>query len=242
MSIKECINRIVNPRIWVNEELELERNIIAEGYIDSGVVCINELIKNTEGVLIYSAGIGDQINFELDILKALSDMGVNAELYAFDPTPMSLRWLETQNLPNNFHVYPYAISDKDAEIEFALPRTDGWVSGSAEKVKQDSRNFDFKHMIKVQGRCIESIMKELGHTKVDLLKMDIEGSEFGVIDSILKTNLDIRQMCIDHHEYMFKNGNKYLKKLLEELKKSEYKIFYAEKDSMHNRNFSCIRR
>lgn len=33
MSIKECINRIVNPRIWVNEELELERNIIAEGYI-----------------------------------------------------------------------------------------------------------------------------------------------------------------------------------------------------------------
>ena len=40
--------------------------------------------------------------------------------------------------------------------------------------------------INVNVKKLRSIMNELGHTKIDLLKMNIEGSECDVIDDMLK--------------------------------------------------------
>lgn len=232
----------IKRRLWVEEDISLPYDVIAEGYMDSGVVNMDYFYKNSKNrFIIYSAGIGDQINFELDILRKLEARKIPVELYAFDPTPKSLDFLSHQNLPVNFHVFPYAISNKDEMLEFALSQSEGWVSGSAEDVVQDARNYDFNNKIQVEGRSIESIMKELGHTSVDLLKMDIEGSEFTALEAVLGSNLHIAQMCIDHHEHMFKNGNDKLIRLLELLREKEYKIFYTEKNPKENRGFSCIR-
>ncbi len=46
------------------------------------------------------------------------------------------------------------------------------------------------------------------------MKMDIEGSEFDVLEEALCKELNIVQMCIDHHEYMVKNGRKRIIRLL----------------------------
>jgi SAM-dependent methyltransferase len=42
-------------------------------------------------------------------------------------------------------------------------------------------------------------MSQLGHIRLDLLKMDIEGAEFEVIDSILADGLDIETICVEFH-------------------------------------------
>lgn len=239
---KRFLERLM--KIRVSEDIELPCQSIAKDFMDKGVVYLDYFLKPMRGgteYIIYSVGIGDQINFELDILNRLKDKNVPVQLYAFDPTPKSLEFLAKQNLPDNFHVYPYAIVDCDKKLEFALPQADGWISGSAEEVYPDSRNLDIDNKIVVQGRSIESIMKELGHSRVDLLKMDIEGSEFTALDAMLEAECDVMQMSIDHHEYMLKHGNKRLKKLLCSLKENGYKIFYASREDMDNRNFSCIK-
>ena len=196
---------------------------VAEGYMDECVIDYDRL-KNKEQVIVYSAGIGDQINFELALLKKFQEDGINAKLYAIDPTPKSLEFLKSQKLPDNFYVLPYALTDRDCELTFALPQSDGWVSGSAEDVKDDSRKFDFENKIKVQGRSLNSLMKELGHDRIDLLKMDIEGSEFAVLKNVFEQNILIDQMCVDEHAHMLNNGIAELKKLHSKVANSCWRI------------------
>lgn len=239
---KRVMKELINRRIYVHVDDNSVNTIrIASQYMDNGMIALDGLVKNMkdERLIIYSAGIGDQIHFELELLKILKTGG-KAELYAFDPTPKSLEFLSNQELPENFHVFPYAISEKNETLQFALPTKDGWVSGSAENVKQDSRELDFINTIEVQGKSLESIMEELGHDRIDLLKMDIEGSEFNALPPALEKRLDIKQMTIDHHEHMFRNGNKKLRSLVKELHKAGYKIFYATKKGEGGRNFSAI--
>ena len=38
-------------------------------------------------------------------------------------------------------------------------------------------------------RNLETICNELGHSKIDVIKMDIEGSEYDIIPNLLNMNL-----------------------------------------------------
>ena len=51
--------------------------------------------------------------------------------------------------------------------------------------------------IKGEVKTLPSIMAMLGHDHVDLLKIDIEGAEHTVIDSILKTETLPSQLCVE---------------------------------------------
>ena len=44
-------------------------------------------------------------------------------------------------------------------------------------------------------------MRELGRDHIDVLKMDIEGSEYGVLEDVLY--LDIRQLLVEVHQRFF---------------------------------------
>ena len=54
-------------------------------------------------------------------------------------------------------------------------------------------------------------IKELGHEKIDILKMDIEGAEFEVIHDIICDGIEFGQLCIEVHDRFFENGDKRLK-------------------------------
>jgi len=43
-------------------------------------------------------------------------------------------------------------------------------------------------------------MNELGHRKIDLLKIDMEGAEYKVIESIIEDRLDIGVIFVEHKE------------------------------------------
>ena len=43
-------------------------------------------------------------------------------------------------------------------------------------------------------------MKENGHTRIDLLKLDIEGAEFPVVDEILRKRIPVRQLLVEFHD------------------------------------------
>ena len=44
-------------------------------------------------------------------------------------------------------------------------------------------------------------MGELGHTYIDLLKIDIEGAEYVVIESIIREKINIKCLCIEFDEF-----------------------------------------
>lgn len=155
---------------------------------------------------VLSFGIGEDLSFSEDIMKKF-----NPNIFAFDPTPKSISFVKQHLLSKNkkFSFSPIGISDKNETEQFHLPVNPSFVSGSIqvhEKVQTEA--------IVVQMKNLSTICKELKINKIDILKMDIEGSEFKVIPDILNSGIDFDQLCIETHERYFKNGKKLIKEML----------------------------
>lgn len=74
-------------------------------------------------------------------------------------------------------------------------------------------------------KCLTDVVKELGHKKIDILKIDIEGSEYKVLDSILSAPVEIDQILIEIHERFFSDGKEKTKTLINTLNSYGYKLF-----------------
>ena len=90
--------------------------------------------------------------------------------------------------------------------------------------------------ISVEMKSLGNIMNEMGHKHIDVLKMDIEGSEYDVIEDILNAKMSINQILIEFHDRFFENGNLKSKQAIEKLKLNGYEIF-AISDSFEEISF-----
>jgi hypothetical protein len=43
-------------------------------------------------------------------------------------------------------------------------------------------------------------MTELGHHRIDLLKLDVEGAEYEILRSIVDNSIDVRIVCAEFHK------------------------------------------
>jgi len=72
-------------------------------------------------------------------------------------------------------------------------------------------------------------MLELGHDHIDLLKMDIEGAEYTVIENLVRERVDIRQLLVEfHHHYRHIDGMsaERTKEAVQKLNRAGFKIFH----------------
>jgi len=155
----------------------------------SHTACLDNLSKHS---VIYSAGIGEDVSFDLEILERTGGV-----LHAFDPTPRSLEWLETQTLPERFHVHGYGLASFDGTAMFNPPKNPEHISHTILDRPETSEG-----AFEVQLRRVETIAEELGHTVIDVLKLDIEGAEYDVLDDLQRGDLVVNQMLIEfHHQF-----------------------------------------
>ena len=180
--------------------------------------CFNVVIQeNIKNPIVYSFGIGEDVSFSEAVIERF-----DAEVYAFDPTPKSIKFVSESNLSNNphFHFFPYGISDKDEKENFYLPSNEEYVSGSV--IAHDGvRGGE----IQVEMKSLKTIMQQLGHEKIDILKMDIEGSEFKVIEKLNKEESSaIGQICMEIHDRYFEKPIQHLVGLLKCLKKKNFSV------------------
>ena len=76
-------------------------------------------------------------------------------------------------------------------------------------------------------RRLSSVMAELGHDRIDLLKMDIEGAEYEVIRDLVESGLDVGQLLVEFHHRIHKLGVERTQEALGLLKRSGFRIFYV---------------
>lgn len=170
----------------------------------------DSLNKNS---IVYSFGLGEDISFDLSIIQKY-----NCNIYGFDPTPKVIGWLANQNLPNQFNFIPLALSDKDGELTFYSPEIE-------ENVSHTVINHHNSKEITVNSKCIKSIMNDLRHNHIDLLKMDIEGFEYGVIENMVSENIYPKQLLVEFHHFFPEIGNKKTEKMIKFLEKNNYKLY-----------------
>lgn len=198
---------------------------------------ILDKINAKRNLIIYSFGIGEDLSFSKDLLEKW-----NCDVYAFDPTPKAIQYVKQSDLikQKEFHFYEWGIADKDEIGQFHLPKEEVYVPAnivgcsdvqevSGSIVQHDGVQYD---SIDVELKTLKNIMKYLGHEQIDLLKMDIEGAEFAVIDEILSSGVVFKELCLEIHNRFFANGNVLLKRMIKKLNGSGYYITGVAPDLM----------
>ena len=177
--------------------------------------------------IVYSFGVGEDISFDESIIERH-----HCKVFGFDPTPKSIDWVKNQDVPKEFLLQEYGIGKNTESVNFFLPKNKEHVSGSIaahSHLKSDE-------IIKVQMKSLRDIVNELGHQKIDLLKMDIEGGEYDVLESIFEPNILIDQLLIEFHEHFFDDGKEKTIQVIKSLKEKGYEIF-AISDSFNEISF-----
>ena len=171
---------------------------------------------NSESV-IYCVGAGEDISHDVEIAHKLG-----SNVYIFDPTPRAIQHVDyiTKILnheeelihdkrygggdptylyqvmshridPEKIKMFPYGLHTEDGDKKFYKPTNTEYVSHSAVPgMKSDA-------FIVVPMKTLQTIMKELDHDHIDLLKIDIEGSECDVIDQMLDLRIFPKYLAID---------------------------------------------
>jgi len=176
------------PRVQVQHRLER----IGTEY---GGYCLAPSLMKPDAV-VYSAGIGEDISFDQSLIEMFG-----VEIEAFDPTPKVKEWLASQALPEQFHFHAMGIADADGEAVFHLPPRKDWVSHSMISARQYSRETASFPVMR-----LATAMARLGHSRIDVLKMDIEGAEYGVIEDLVRTQIPVAQLLVEFHHRLSSFG------------------------------------
>eukprot|EP01068_Selenidium_serpulae_P017772 Selendium_serpulae@DN6406_c0_g1_i6.p1 len=152
----------------------------------------------TQDSIIYGVGAGKSILFEEEFV---TKYGVN-NVYVFDPTPRSVKIMtERVALPlfaGRIRFTAEALSTKSGTGEMLFPDSSSlFISGTS--VDQFNKT-KFVEKVTVKFGTLDEWMAERGHHWLDILKLDIEGAEYGVLESILsKGPPPFNQLVIEWH-------------------------------------------
>ena len=206
--IRILLGREFNFKIQTKQEKQWFGNWYGGFYLACSKLGINSVI--------YSFGIGEDISFDEAVINRFGCM-----VFGFDPTPRSIDWLENKKvIPAHFNAFEYGIDLTDGMVTFYSPVNPAHVSCSVlSKGRASERSFS------VPMKSFRTITRELGHSYIDVLKMDIEGSEYEVIPDILSAGIHIGQIVIEFHHYFIDNGMKRTGELVNLLNSHGYKIF-----------------
>lgn len=144
------------------------------------------------GALCYCAGTGEDLSFDLDLTRSFS-----CTVFSFDPTPAAIKFAQRpESRAPNLTFLPYGIWNKDTSVRFYAPRDPSHVSHSIKNL-QRTRSYFTAHC-----RSIPSIMQTYSHDRVDLIKLDIEGAEYDVVDQLIHLNLLPKVLCVEFDQPM----------------------------------------
>ena len=139
----------------------------------------------------YCAGVGKGMSFELELAKIASQ-----PVLVFDPSPTGIATVEKLDKSGtaNLRFFPVGVAADAGIVQFSLPKDPGEGSYSIAR----------EGIEKVSFECwdLPTIMSRNGDSAIDLLKMDIEGFEYDIIDRFLDQHVPVRQLLVEFHPWL----------------------------------------
>jgi len=170
---------------------------------------------------VYSFGIGDTIDFERLLIERFG-----AEVHGFDPTPSVGPLLKTMKVPAGFHFCPWALADRDETLEFC-PRLRGDGTSSSGMYTIVGEASAVSRGLVVKAKRLSTIMAELGHDAIDVLKMDIEGAEYQVFSNLLRSEIRPTQILVEFHHRFEAIGKDKTRAVIQQLACAGYRVAFV---------------
>jgi FkbM family methyltransferase len=155
------------------------------GDIDSGgwYINVSEPLR-----IIYCAGVGLDMSFEVALAKMADE-----PVLVFDPSPTGIATVEKSDI-SNIKFFPVGLAAHSGSIKFSLPID---AAEGSYSVVQDGVG-----TIRFDCYDLGTIMSTNGDSRIDLLKMDIEGFEFDIVNQLLDQRIPVRQLCVEFHSWL----------------------------------------
>ncbi len=150
--------------------------------------------------ICYCVGCGEDISFDLGLIELF-----RCEVFAFDPTPRAIEYVKAHAADNaRYHFSALVLWDKADRFQFYAPSNPKHVSHSLLNL-QETNGY-----IEVLVPRLSTIMERNPHTRLDLLKLDIEGAEYKELESATADNLKIGILRVEFDEYWNPLDDQYL--------------------------------
>lgn len=187
--------------------------------------------------IVYSIGIGENVEFDQGMIRQFQLKA----LYGFDPTPKSISYVRRlrqmhreEVLSSRFKLHEYALTGDahQTTTQFFLPKNREHVSGTmirgVEHVETEP--------VTVKVLSLDRMMEMLDHDHIDLLKLDIEGSEFEIFEALLSESAPrpfdyCNQVLVEQHDRFFgEEGKQKLERMKQLFAQNGFELLHVEKD------------
>ena len=174
----------------------------------------------------------------------------NQKVILVEPVPYNILLLkENTNKYNNIKIETSAVSEKKEIKKFYFVKSSAikklgkhWASGIGSFNKQHILNHANKRFsvtvtdieeVDIQYLTFLDLIEKYSISSIDLLQIDVEGAEFGILNSIDFEKTLIKKIIFEfkHFDGTFKEGPK-LKLIKEKLIKSNYLITKIDKENI----------
>jgi FkbM family methyltransferase len=113
-------------------------------------------------------------------------------VFIYDPVPAAADYTEgVISSEPRISFERLAIWNEDTDLDFHAPLREGFVSHSAVDLHGTRVSFT------APARTISTLAGVNGWTKIDLLKVSAEGSEFAILEHALASGLEIRAIAVE---------------------------------------------
>lgn len=240
LSILKYLNSTLNPKIngeFPFKHLFLKKRRFIKSFCkknldildDNNIITVGNYLVNKKNLnsnsIIYSFGIGENINFEKNISEKF-----NCKVFAYDPTSLAKNYMSKIKYDNSTIIFKsYGIWKKDGEIKFFF-QDESKTSNSGGSI---TNLFETSSYEELQCFTLSTLMQQNRHDTIDLLKLDIEGAAMDVIDNILQDKIFPSQIVVefeysesdDIDEDHFKIWSQRLKNIINNFKEKKYRCY-----------------
>lgn len=135
----------------------------------------------------YCVGVGVDATFDLALAERFG-----CQVYSFDPTPRSISYVDKLGERGRRLTFlPVGVWKENTQLAFFAPRGAKHVSHSVFDLHATQRTF------LADCKTLRTLMRELGHERIDLLKLDIEGAWYDVVASGLSDDVKPTVLCVE---------------------------------------------
>lgn len=212
-----------------------------------------EIINFDQGSIIYSAGVGEDISFDL----ILSDM-YNCCIILIDPTERAKihfeevknfyktgAWQFSGDIQDDYHSHIKGLSPDFSRFRYVSEAL-WYQKENLRFYKQENAKYVSQSLIPemfgpeyniVPATTIKTLMSQYNHNKIDLLKLDIEGAEIEVLNNIIDDAIFPKYLCVEFDLFLKgKDSQDFSLKTTQRLERVGYRVL-----ANYNYNITFIR-